>query len=185
MEHTPAELCSIVASWVSVAFSIVGTVIIVVKCFTDFSRLRLACVIIGIFTALTAILNAVRTLNLIGELEFYDFLIVALLLFVNLTIAISFNLGARFYSAKDYRNYFYWLTVILLLAFNVLGIGSRIAIDVYLQFKLSENMVLSSEAICLVGMFFGLMYAFMPLIKPIHGRVRPSGGVDIVEVGVW
>lgn len=176
---------SVVVVGFSVGFASLSCVAILRKVVLEPSKLRVACIIMGGLVVILAVCNALRVESEIAENAYVNLRTVTLVLFVDLMVAITFNLGGRFYTSEDRINKLYWIAIGATGFINVLSIVT-IVLDNLTLSPAGANAVNYvddvNQLIWPVAVFFAYWYAFDPIINTTGSDNNIS---VIAAVGVW
>ncbi|RUO95650.1 hypothetical protein BC936DRAFT_143529 [Jimgerdemannia flammicorona] len=192
MNSTPAEpantplipdlLVTTVIAWLGVAFCSLSCVVISYKAFQEYNRLRFGCVVLGALVLILCVVNTQRIWGNVTDDQYSIFRTINLILFIDLMVAITFDLGGRFYLPKDRVNVLYWSTIVATAIVNVMLIMA-----VVLQHMYTSAMGTTIDKvmrICWpVSVFLAYWYAFHPVIK-----IKKVGSTEthssVVAVGI-
>ncbi|RUP06620.1 hypothetical protein BC936DRAFT_140306 [Jimgerdemannia flammicorona] len=170
-------------AWSSVAFGIISLGVIGHKAFVDFSKLRLGCLAMGALIMCVDILNTLRIGSLISETNWATIRATLTILFVDLMMAITLNVGQRFYIKGEHVNSLYKISIAATVMTNVMTVISIILQNLLAVIKLGSVFDGISRLMWPVTVAFAYWYAFHPVINMKSGiEKRPSA---VVAIGVW
>lgn len=175
---------TIAFAWISVIFSIIGCSVVLHKAYVDPTKLRYCCMVMGLLTITFGVANVLRISSTIPKISYFILKEILMILFANLMVAITFNLGSKFHIAGHVtRNLLYWATLGTTALMNILVI-TACSME-YGSPLLNEGNVIDiiARAWWPIAVFFTYWWAFDPLIKLRTGvKGMPS---SIVVVGIW
>lgn len=177
------SLGTIILAWSSVAFSIVSCGIIGRKAILECNQLRSGCFVMGVLTLTLCITNLLRIPSIMLEEPFFLLESVLMILFVNLLVAITFNLGYKFYNRDKRINRLYWITVAATALSSLLGVLSLILWFGLQLLNAGSIMNKFAQFMSLSAVFLAYWYAFNPVISIQTDSSEASSAV--VAVGVW
>lgn len=174
---------TLIIAWGSLAFSVLSLVIIVHKACQDSSRIRCMCVVISISTIGLAIANALRIKSQIPEAPYLLLRSTLMILFVDLMVAITLNLGGNFYTLYSRVNRLYWVSIATTVMLNVM-VFSGLILQYAVGIAEAGTIVINVERCSWpVVLFLTYWYAFHPVINQISTADNAPAGV--VAVGAW
>lgn len=169
----------IIIAWAAVQFTIISIGIILRKAVFDYSNLRLSCVIMGLLVVTLGVANAFRITNDIDENTYSMMRDLNMALFLNLMVAITFDLGSRFYIIRRV-NMLYHLAILTTVLVNVALVVGLVLQQIPATSSLGNTISVVMQVSWPVALFFAYWYAFHPVIN-----TKLDSPSAVVAVGVW
>ncbi|RUS19907.1 hypothetical protein BC937DRAFT_86728 [Endogone sp. FLAS-F59071] len=169
----------IIVAWAAVEFTIISIGIILRKAVFDYSTLRLSCVIMGLLVVTLGVANAFRITNDIGEDTYSITRDLNMAVFLDLMVAITFDLGSRFYVLTRV-NILYHLAILTTVLVNVALVVGLVLQQIPATFSLGNSISVAMRVSWPVALFFAYWYAFYPVIS-----TKLDSPSAVVAVGVW
>ncbi|RUP23128.1 hypothetical protein BC936DRAFT_139043 [Jimgerdemannia flammicorona] len=174
---------SIVLAWFGVVFSLLCTVVIGRKTIIDYNRLRLVCFFMGIIVWSLNLANALRIYSAIDEDLYGQMRNVNLVLYLDLMVVITFDVGGKFYPFGDRINTMWWIATLSTLAVNLVYVVIITLVQIPSTYPIGNSINSVVRIIWPISVFFAYLYAFYPIIKMKTGVGESPSAV--VALGVW
>ncbi|RUP48080.1 hypothetical protein BC936DRAFT_144983 [Jimgerdemannia flammicorona] len=174
---------TIITAWFPIAFGILSVSIIGRKAFSNYNRLRGSCFVMSVVTVVLCVANVLRISSTIHSPEFAILRGLCILLYTDLMVAITLNLGRKFYIRDGCVNNLYILTIAATVLFNIIHIlGTTLSFIGIIDGPAGVFSTVARVSWPVV-LLFAYLYAFFPVIGAKTGEDNiPSA---VVAVGVW
>ncbi|RUS28048.1 hypothetical protein BC938DRAFT_482401 [Jimgerdemannia flammicorona] len=182
--HIAHLLATTIVVWTSVVFNIISCVVIGRKVILKFSRLRFGCFLTSIVVIVQGIVSVQRIWDVVSELSFSLLRSVTLVLFINLMVAITLDLGGKFYVGENRRGALYWATLVATAIINVMFVVAFILLLIPDTLAMGTIIHNASRVSWPVVLLIAYWYAFSPVVKTRLGEKAESQSA-VVAVGIW
>ncbi|RUS26692.1 hypothetical protein BC938DRAFT_484256 [Jimgerdemannia flammicorona] len=168
--------------WSVVAIGTVSCGFIGCNALLDPNRIRWNCFILSFLTLGMAVSNGLQASGFLEGLLYCNLTCISALLFNNFIMAVTVNLGGKFYSPEERINRLYWAAIVATILTNMVFIGSLIIHNVTSYFN---GIIFDHIArMCVpVVIIISFAYAFYPVV--VIGTDVDHKPALVIAVGVW
>lgn len=178
----PNDYMTLTIAWLCVAVCVVCCAVILHKAVFDSSKLRWACLVMGILVASLSVCNALRIQSVMPEYTYNILRSLNILLYLNLMVFITLDIGGKFYSPNGRINRLYHISMATTVVISVLILSIIIIEALPDYFDLGNSINNVARIIWPIAVIFAYLYAFYPVIMTRSVMEEPS---NVVAVGVW
>lgn len=174
---------TITVTFIVAVFSILSCGYIGYKLWLDYNYIRFTCLVMGVMTIVLSIVNVLRIPSWVLEAPFFMFQAILLILFADLLILLTFNLGSKFYDRYTRFNKKFKFSVVTVILGNLVQIVSLVLTTPYGLVQASGITNTISEILLVISVFCSYWYAFSPVVKQ---RIGDDGiPSSVAALGVW